>query len=394
MFADTSFVHLNVHSVYSILESIVKIDEILKATITNNLKAVALTDYSSLCNASEFYTKTLNTTIKPIFGFEANVYSIIQSDRDKVPKRTSLVLLARNQEGWTNLVRLHNIAWKNYYYKPVLTYEQIEQHKNGLIVLSSNIWGDIFRTYKEGKDKFDEYIEKLDTLFPGNFYFEAQDVNDSDIQILNKTLMSYNHKFVITSNVHYLNKEDNKSRNLSVLISQKKKLENIKNENIELDTHPDYYYKTPAEIKANFTEEQWQECLKSCDEIYNKVESIKILDKPHLPIISDNPERDIRAIIKENLHKIPKEKKDEYFSRLTYELEVYRKTNSLNYLLIVYDFIQEAKRLGYLVNYGRGSACSSLVTYLLGIHEVDPIQNGLYFQRFLNESRGIKMKIF
>jgi DNA polymerase-3 subunit alpha len=164
--------------------------------------------------------------------------------------------------------------------------------------------------------------------------------------------------------------------------------------NISLNTNNEYYYKAVDEIKENYDELEWQHGLESCKEINDKVESFNIMDKPHLPKFSDTPRDDIIEIIKKNMKKIPFGMKEAYFNRIMKELKVYEKTNSLNYLLIVRDFLKYADKEGYLRNFGRGSACSSLVTYLMDIHYVDPVKIDLYFERFLNENRGIKMRVF
>ena len=156
----------------------------------------------------------------------------------------------------------------------------------------------------------------------------------------------------------------------------------------------DLYYKSPTEIKESYSEEVWQNCLKCCNEIYDKVQKFSIFDKVHLPVIDEEPEKKIKKIIFDNKYKIPEENKNIYYNRIKEELKVYRVTNSLNYLLIVKDFIEYGKNNGYLFNYGRGSACSSLVAYLMDIHNIDPIKNNLFFKRFLNENRGIRMKVF
>jgi DNA polymerase-3 subunit alpha len=394
MLNDNDFIHLNVHSVYSILDSIAKIDELLKLTLDNGLKAMALTDYSSTCGISEFNVKARKVGIKPIFGFCANVYSVIPPERGGKKKRSTLILIAKDTKGYNNLIRLHNLAWRNFYYKPVLEYEEIEKYSKGLIAISTSQRGDLYNTFREGKDRVDEYIAKMDKIFGDDFYLEVQAVTDSNIEALNRTIFDYGHKYVVTSNIHYINKEDSKTHNILSLMSQKKTIADLAEGKAWINSHEDFYYKTPAEIKEYLKEEQWQHCLKSCNEIYNKVEDIDILDRPHLPIMSDDPERDIKDIIKKNFHKIPVDQKDIYFKRIKEELKVYRKTNSFNYLLIVKDFIDNARERGGLVNYGRGSACSSLITYLMGIHQIDPIKIGLYFMRFLNENRGVKMNVF
>lgn len=394
MLSDDNFIHLNTHSVYSLLESIAKIDDLLKATIDNKLKALAITDYASTCGISEFYVKSKKLNIKPIFGFTSYIYSFLPPEREGKPKRSQIVLLAKNNIGYRNLIKLHNIAWEKFYYKPVLTYEQLFEHKEGLIVLSANLRGDIRWAFREGKEKFNEFIEMMDKNLGDNFYLEAQAANDTDIKGINRAIFDSGHQYVITSNVHYIKKEENKTHNILLLMSQKKTIKELTEGKAWVNNHDDFYYKSPEEIKSQFTEEQWQHCLASCKKIYDEIENIEILDKPHLPQFSEEPEKDIVDIIKKNLHRLPRDKKDEYISRIKHELNVYRKTNSFNYLLIVKDFIDKARERGCLVNYGRGSACSSLVTYLMDIHKIDPIKVGLYFMRFLNESRGVKMKVF
>jgi DNA polymerase-3 subunit alpha len=385
--SDQDFIPLHVHSTYSILESLSKIGHLVQETVRQELKALALTDYDSICGMSEFKVKADNAKIKPIFGCDLCVSSKVNED-----DTSNLVLLAYNEKGWRNLVRIHNHAWKNLYRRPTTTYKKIEECKDGLLCILGGTNSDLYKAKEKDENNFLDYILNL---FGDNLYLELVD-NSSDFTVnnLNSYILSLNLPYVITNNILYTKKDDFKTYNILTLIKSKKTRKDVEEGKAEILVNNEFYFKTVEEIKKNYPEEVWNKSLESYRKIYNKIENILILDKPHLPKISDNPKKEILDIIKDNLKKIPLNNRQVYFDRIKKEMKVYEKTNSLNYLLIVRDFLKWADDNKYLRNFGRGSACSSLVTYLMNIHYIDPIKFDLYFDRFINENRGIKMKVF
>lgn len=395
-YKDEDFIHLHVHSTYSIQDSLLKIDGLISKTQKNKLRGIALTDHGSICGMSEFKAKINNTKLKGIFGIEVYVKPKVETQTEKgaFKHNSHLILLAKNIEGWRNIIKIHNHAWNNFYYKPTTTYDFIKEHSKGLICTTACVGGDLFKSLDKNKS-IDPMVEFLNSIFGEDLYLEMQDIQgDIRYKDLNPAIIKNGHKYIITNDIHYLDKEDFKTHNILMLIRDKKTMKDLKDGSAFVYGHDELYYKSPADIKKNYSEDVWQNCLESCNEIYEKIENIPILDRPHLPSASTSPKKAILDIIKGNLHKVPGDKKDEYFSRIKREMNVYEKTNSLNYLLIVHDFLIYADKNGYMRNYGRGSACSSLVTYLMGIHHIDPIKNNLYFERFLNEARGIKMHVF
>lgn len=396
MYKDSDYIQLHVHSTYSIQDSLLKIDDIISATQKFGLRSVALTDHGSICGMSEFKTKLARTRIKPIFGMEAYVKPMIETHTMKgtVRHTSHLILLAKDEIGWANIIKIHNHAWKNFYYKPTTTYDFISEHSKGIICLTACAGGDLFKCL-EKKGGIDDVLNFLSDIFKDDLYLEVQDINgDIRYKKLNSAIIGSGHKYIITNDVHYKEKSDYYTHNVLILMRDRKTMQDLKEGRAFCYEHDELYYKQPEEIKKNYDDEVWQECLKHCNEVNEKTDDIPIMDKPHLPKVSENPKREILNIIRENICAIPHGGKEAYFNRIKREMDVYEKTNSLNYLLIVKDFIDFADKNRYFRNYGRGSACSSLVTYLMGIHKIDPIKNDLYFERFLNEARGIKMRVF
>ena len=387
--SDKDYIHLNVYSTYSILESLLKIDRLLQKTSESGMSSVALTDHNSVCGMSEFKSKAVSARIKAIYGCDINLKSTINDAHSRI------LLIASTEKGWHNLIKIHNHAWRHYEGEPVTTFDYIKKNKDGLICLEGGPDSELMKVMEDEDGDFERYTDTMKGVFGDNLYLIALDVSgDKLIADLNKRIFRSKMKYIISNRILYEEEGDFKTHNILNLIRHKKTLKDVEKGSVTINVCNDYYFKTPEQIKKNYSESEWYGCLESCREIGEKIREIPILDKPHLPKIVGNAKRTILDIIKKNFKKIPPEHKDIYFKRIKQEMGVYEKTNSLDYLLIVRDFLKWADENGYLRNFGRGSACSSLVTYLLEIHYVDPVKVDLFFERFLNENRGIKMKVF
>ncbi len=389
------FIHLHVHSHYSLLDGLAKIDELIAKAKEYDMPAIALTDHGVMYGAIEFYTKAKAAGIKPIIGIEA--YLARQSRFDKNPhfneKPFHLVLLAKNYQGYQNLIKLTTKAHlEGFYYKPRIDWELLRDYSQGLIALSACPQGEIPQAILEKKlEKAEELIHKYQETFgKENFYLEVQDhPHNKDQVLINKALFSLSKKLsvplVATNDVHYLNPEDDEAQDVLLCLQTKKKKEDKDRMSMLGD---DFSFRSPDSMINAFKEHpeaiaNTEKIAESCN-LEIELEKIKL---PHFPLPNgQTPDEYLRKLTFENLKKKYKKTKDAE-AQLKYELEVIKQTGYASYFLIVQDFVNWAKEREIIVGPGRGSAAGSIVSYLLNITNVDPLKYGLIFERFLNPER-------
>ncbi len=407
------FVHLHLHTQYSLLDGAIKIDDLAQRAKELGFKAIAVTDHGNLFGAIDFYRKVKAVGIKPIIGMEA--YFTTGSRFDKRQKGTEdnitdrynhhLILIAKNREGLRNLMKLSSLSYKEgFYYKPRIDYELLQKYGEGLIALTACIKG--VPTYyasrgEEGKAK--EWVVKLKDIFGSDLYLEIQSNELEEQGIANKTLIEigrkYKIKIVATNDCHYLNPSDREAHTILMAIQMKKKIYEIETEGIKC-ANSGLHLASAGEMWAKFkgSYEGWEEALLNTIEIAEKVsDSIDIFENNEylFPVYEMPPNKSLQDLLKEMAIEGLKRRialgqaKDtkEYWDRLEYELDVINKMGFAGYFLIVQDFINWAKGEGIPVGPGRGSAAGSLIAYALGITDVDPIKHGLLFERFLNPER-------
>jgi DNA polymerase-3 subunit alpha len=393
------FVHLHLHSEYSVLDGVLFIDEIVDAALNFGMPAVALTDHGNLFGAIEFYKKATEKGIKPIIGMETYVTDGSMQERVKAGEIYHLTLLAENEEGYRNLLKISTESYlKGFYYKPRVDKEFLRQHSKGLIALSGCLQGELPRKILLGYD--DTELQKtlesyLEIFGRDNFFLELQDIGLAENKIVNRKLLElsskYNVKVVATNDVHFLKPEDKILQEIVLCIQTGTRLDDPKRMKIETD---EIYFKSPEEMWAIFGE--LEEALLNTIEIANRVNLTLELDPTniHLPhfdipepyssgfeMLSDLAYKGLKDRFK------GKDIPQEYKERLEKELKVINELNFSMYFLIIWDLIREAKRRGIPVGPGRGSAVGSLVLYALGVTDVDPIKYNLLFERFLNPER-------
>ncbi len=391
------FTHLHVHSHYSLLDGLPKIDELLDYVKELGMDSVALTDHGVMYGAVEFYKKAKAKGIKPIIGCE--VYTAQEKLTDKRPgidaARYHLILLARNETGYKNLVKLVSIAHLDgYYYKPRIDDEVLEKYAEGLIGLSACVQGKIPRLLLANKyEEAEALAKKYESWFgKGNFYLELQHhQNVPEQETVNKKLIELSKKtgipLVCTNDIHYLRKDDAEAQDILMLINTGADINDP--ERLSM-TQDDFSMKSPEQMAEEF--KHVPEALENTQKIADACNLTMELGKTKLPVFP-LPEGKTEMQYLEELCWAGVEKRyganpdAKVAERLKYELSVIAKTGFAGYFLIVQDFVNWAKQNRIVVGPGRGSAGGSIVAYLSGITNVDPLKHNLLFERFLNPER-------
>ena len=391
-----SFVHLHVHSEYSLLDAMCRVGELVARAAELGMPALALTDHGVLSGAVKFYQEAREARIKPILGCELYVAPGSRTERKGNPGERfyHLVALAEDLRGWKNLVKLVNRAHlEGFYYKPRVDYELLERFSQGLIALSACDSGEIQKKLAAGNERGAwEAAGKLSEIFKDRFYIELQDHGLPKNRELVKRQLELARRLglpvVATADVHYMSAEDRDAHRVLINIQGGKKLSGEDARSFEGE---DYHFLTPEEMARKFGEVP--EALKNTLEIAERCEVELPLGGhllPHFPVPEgfSSPQEYLEHLAWEGARErfgdpLPPEVEE----RLRYELSVIGKMDLASYFLIVQDFVRYAREEGIPVGPGRGSAAGSLVTYCLGITQVDPLKYGLIFERFLNPSR-------
>ena len=390
--AACSFVHLHVHTEYSLLDGANRIKDLIRRTAELGMKSIAITDHGVMYGVIDFYKEALKNGIKPILGCE--VYTAARARFDKQPgldtDQGHLVLLARNMEGYKNLMKVVSSGFtEGFYYKPRIDMELLEGHSAGLTALSGCLSGDVARALLQNDYKKARTTAlRLDGIFGrGNFFLELQSNGIEEQNLVNVGLIKLSKEtdipLVATNDAHYLRREDAKAHEVLLCIQTGKKITDEDRMKFSTD---DFYIKSPAEMQALFKNvpEALENTVKIADSCNLELE----FNKLHLPEYrvpdGSEPFEYLRRLCYEGLKQ---RDADGWVERLEYELSVIKQMGYVDYFLIVWDFIKYAKDNGIMVGPGRGSAAGSLVAYCLGITSIDPMKYSLLFERFLNPER-------
>ncbi|ABY94344.1 MULTISPECIES: DNA polymerase III subunit alpha [Thermoanaerobacter] len=389
------FVHLHVHSEYSLLDGSCRIKDLIAKTKELNMKAIAITDHGVMYGVIDFYKEAVAQGIKPIIGCEIYVAPRSMQDREYGIDNENyhLVLLAKDMTGYKNLMKIVTVASiEGFYYKPRVDREFLKEHSEGLIALSACLAGEVPSYILRGEyEKAKEAALFYDSIFGrGNFYLELQDHGILEQQKVNKELIRLSKEtgipLVATNDVHYLEKKDAKAHEVLLCIQTGKTIDDEDRMSFPTD---EFYLKSPEEMENLFS--CCKEAIENTEKIadmcnvefeFNKTK----LPKYDLPEGVDSCEY-LRNLCYEGLYKRYKNPGKEVIERLDYELSVIKQMGYVDYFLIVWDFIKFAKDNGIMTGPGRGSAAGSLVAYTLGITNIDPIKYNLLFERFLNPER-------
>lgn len=390
----TNFVHLHVHSHYSLLDGAAPVKAIVAAARRQRMPALALTDHGNMFGAIEFYNEAIKKGVKPIIGFETYLapYGIAEKSRTDLPN-FHLVLLAINLDGYKNLVKLSTLAWKDgFYSKPRVDINLLEKYHEGILALGGCLQGEV--NWRLAQGDFDAAVKaayKYKELFGAdNFYLEIQDhglqkqreIRAPLIELAKKTEIP----LVATNDTHYVNPEDWEAQDALMCLQLGKTLSDPSRFKFE---SREFYMKSPEAMTALFSDipEAITNTLRVAEKCNVKLKLEESI-LPHFPI----PEGKTSASYLEELCRqaIPgryPEADESVMSRLEFELGVMRKMGFCDYFLIVWDFIRYAREISVPVGPGRGSAAGSIIAYLLGITDIDPLKYGLLFERFLNPER-------
>jgi DNA polymerase-3 subunit alpha len=393
-----NFVHLHVHSEYSLLDGACRIPELAQRAAELKMPALALSDHGNLFGAIEFYKECRSAGIKPIIGCEVYLAPGSRKDRKSATAKeasTHFLLLARNEKGYHNLLKLVSLAHlEGMYYKPRIDKEILAQYAEGLIGTSACLAGEVARHIMAGRPKdAEQSIDTFKSIFaPGDFYLEIADHGIPQQRQVAVELFKYAKQFdlkiVATNDVHYVRKDHAAAHDVLLCIQTGAK---IADENRMRYSSPEFYLKTTEEMAALFKEVP--EALAQTLEIAEKCDLKLVLGENKFPAYTV-PEGETREGYLSRLcddgmvRRFGARAQDpELRQRLDFELDVLNKTGFTSYFLIVWDFIDYAKRHDIPVGPGRGSAAGSLIAYVLGITDLDPLSYGLFFERFLNPER-------
>ncbi|MBI2411091.1 MAG: DNA polymerase III subunit alpha [Candidatus Kerfeldbacteria bacterium] len=389
-----SFVHLHTHSHYSLLDGLPKISELISAVKQRGMNAVALTDHGNLYGAIEFYQEATAAGIQPIVGIEAYLAPTSIDTQEPKERPFHIILLAKNRIGYEHLVKLTTIAnLQGFYYKPRIDFALLEQYKEGLIVLSGCLSGEISRTIlAHGVERAKQVAQKYVSVFGlEHFYLEVQhNPNIPEQATVNAALLQLHQELgielVATADAHYIDPEDSEAQDVLLCIQTKTLLTDTNRLTMR---NEDYSLTTTEVMQQRFA--NYPRAVENTVKIAAMTNLELELEKIQLPYFTvpdgRTPEAYLRTLCEDGLTRRYPEMSEEIRTRLDYELDIISKTGFASYFLIVQDFINWAKQQGIAVGPGRGSAAGSIVAYLTNITDVDPVHYELLFERFLNPER-------
>lgn len=393
-----SFVHLHCHSEYSLLDGAVRVEDLIKKTKEFGMPAVALTDHGNLYGAVPFYQATKNTGVKPIIGCEMYLAPGSMTDKNASSGKDAafhLTVLAENEDGYKNLVKLVTAAHlEGFYYKPRVDKELLAKYSKGLIVLSGCLKGEINSLLQMGNLKAAEQTAAgyRDIFGKENFYIELHDHGIEAQRRCNPDLVriarTLDLGLVAANDVHFLERSHHEAHDIMICIGTGSMVLDEK----RMRYVPELYFKSAEEMRSLFAElpEACDNTLHIAERCHFEMEFGKPKYPAYEPPAGMTREAYLRDLCYTGLRKRYGERSEtdaELQERLSYELSVIEKTGFVSYFLIVWDFINYAKKKGIPVGPGRGSAAGSLIAYVLEITDIDPLRYGLIFERFLNPER-------
>ncbi|NQT07057.1 MAG: DNA polymerase III subunit alpha [Candidatus Omnitrophica bacterium] len=391
------FTHLHVHTQYSLLDGACRIGDLVKLAGAYKMPAVAITDHGNMFGAIEFYQQAMKAGVKPIIGCEAYMAPDSRFEKSAHGIQEAafhLVLLAKDETGYKNLMKLVTAGYlEGFYYRPRIDKDVLAEHAKGLICLSACLKGEI--PHLINIDRIDQAknvcAQFTDMFGKGNFYLEMQDNKILQQDKVNRELLKLSKELdipvVATNDTHYLTRDNAKAHEALLCIQTQTTLDDPKRMKFQTD---EFYLKPPAEMMNAFSD--IPEAIKNTIEITEKCNlelDFKTTYLPHFKVPEGNTrEGYLRGLWEEGLKRrygsnLPKEVR----SRAETEFEIIRKSGYVSYFLIAWDFVSHAKKIGIPVGPGRGSAAGSVISYSLGITDIDPLKYDLLFERFLNPER-------
>ncbi|MFH1552325.1 MAG: DNA polymerase III subunit alpha [Candidatus Omnitrophota bacterium] len=392
----SDFVHLHIHTQYSLLDGACRLDELLDLAGKYNMPACAITDHGNMFGVVEFYEKARKRGIKPIIGCE--IYVAPESRFDKTShgiKGASyhLVLLAKNMTGYKNLMEIVSIGYlEGFYYKPRVDKELLSRYSKGLVALSACLKGEVAHfllsdQWQQARKSASEYAE---IFGKDNFYLEVQDNRIEEQNRLNADIVKLARELdlpvVATNDVHYLERSDAKAHDALLCIQTQTTLDDENRMKFQTDQ---LYFKSPEEMKEAFSD--IPEAITNTLKISAMCQLELDFSQLHLPHFKapEGEDNDVffSRLVSEGIKKRYETVTDEIKKRVKHEMKIIQRSGYVSYFLIVWDFINHAKEKGIPVGPGRGSAAGSIISYALGITDIDPLKYGLIFERFLDPAR-------
>jgi DNA polymerase-3 subunit alpha len=388
-----SFVHLHLHTEFSLIDGLIKVDALSARAADFGMPAIAVTEQGNTFSAVKFYRSMLRQGVKPIIGAELKIIN------EDIGEPTSIVMLCQHIEGFQNLSRLITLSFTEGQYRgnPLIQYEWIKKYNEGLIVIDCAEAGDFFGSLSlQDESRIESNLEKWISIFPDRYYFELQRIGkkgqNTYIGQTIKYAEKYNIPLVASNNVRFIGQDDFEAHEARVCIQQ------------------GYTLNDPRRLRQ-YTDQQYLRSIDEMQELFSDIpealeNTVKISQRcnveftlgehflPHFPVsesetqdecLLNDSKAGLQNIINDN--NIPESSHEEYFSRLQREIDVITSMGFSGYFLIVADFIRWAKENGIPVGPGRGSGAGSLVAYALDITELDPLEYDLLFERFLNPER-------
>lgn len=391
-----SFAHLHVHTEFSLLDGASRIKNLVTAVKELGMDSVAITDHGVMYGTIDFYKECLKQGVKPIIGCEVYLAPGSRKERQEINgvKYYHLILLAENQTGYRNLVQLVSLAnIEGMYYKPRVDKELLKKYHEGIICLSACVAGEIPRALIQGnKAKAESLVQEYLNIFgKDNFFLEIQNHGLAEERISNAGLVElaqkYNIGLVATNDCHYVSRADSEFHDILLCIQMGKTIADPARMRFNSD---DYYVKSPAEMAELFKD--YPEAIANTEKIAARCQvdfEFGHIQLPYYPIPSQyaDDEAYLRALCEQALPDRYPKSSEAVIKRLDYELSIIHRMGYDSYFLIVWDFINYSRQHGIGVGPGRGSAAGSIVAYLLGITNLDPLKYELLFERFLNPDR-------
>lgn len=390
-----SFAHLHVHTEYSLLDGAARIDRVVKRAKELGMDSLAITDHGVMFGVIDFYKECQKQGIHPVIGCEVYTTpgSRLSKDKESDRHQNHLVLLAENQTGYQNLMKLVSLGFtEGYYYKPRIDKEIMKKYSEGLICLSACLAGIVQQKLLNGdyEGAKREALEHLEIFGEGNYYLELQDQGMEEEARIRPLMMRLHEEtgipFVATNDVHYVNKEDAEPHDVLLCIQTGSKIDD---EDRMRYPNGQFYLKSEDEMREIF--KAVPEALDNTHEIARRCNvefEFGHLHLPEFPVPEGKTHSQyLRELCLKGLSELYDEITDEIKERLKMELSVIEEMGFVDYFLIVWDYVNYARKNGIMVGPGRGSAAGSIVAYTLRITDTDPIKYGLIFERFLNPER-------
>ncbi|MBQ8749934.1 MAG: DNA polymerase III subunit alpha [Clostridia bacterium] len=391
----TDFVHLHVHTEYSLLDGACRIKKLVKTVKEMGMKAIAMTDHGNMYGSIALYDECKKQGVKAIYGCEFYVCEDLHNKAGK-PKLAHLIILAKNEKGYKNLSKLNSISFvEGFHFKPRIDYKTLKEHAEGLICLSACIAGDIPQAFINGQDSKAEEIAIMlrDMFAPGDFYIEVQDHGILEEREVYPKLCALAKrigvKTVATNDCHYITREDAEVQDILMCVQMGKLVSDTQRLKFPND---EFYLKTPDEMQALFPDNM--EAIQSTIEIADKCEfTFTNIDlKKYLIPKFESPDGStpleyMYKLIEEGLHRHFKVITQEMRDRIAHEMDLIVGQGFVEYYLTVWDYVHAAKVRGIPVGPARGSGGGSFVAFLIGITELDSIKYDCYFERFLHKER-------